>query len=1186
MAIPSKGSDRKSSGLPRGLEASQEKNRANLPAALGGSKPTPSRDETPAVESTKIPTEILGISKLLAGNERVLNYLKVSQSLEQLKIQDVTHVITRALEEDPAGTWSSLKKATEDDVVAAKKFVDDLNVFLTSVESLIGSLDVSSSQKGFEEKFRDFLTGKLVDGLSPASARSVSISDIISVPIDNLSSSDIMLLLFRELRSRSTNFNNGYAKAAFELTSVIGQTRPYDPNSDGNYPWDAITRFSQSNNISELSLCIHALSSTMNLSVGIAKAKSIQSETGLSVSTIADVDKVFDGVKLTSVQKLNEATTKVVSDGSLYTKRIEPLNYALKIARYDKVDGTKVIPSRKLSGENYVSGERALVRDPIAIGNLNFDELGLYNDQLEASTDRLQRITESLVGFLDNQNTLDPFSIIRAILTRASDALALAAQNDICKFQLAALTAFTSLSQESKQYILRCLGAIKFNRLKIGSTKASPNVVVTTTKTSNNSEEITDSAEVKTVQTSTTTKSDISDRIISRAASDNSQVDDKANNFYFELINLYNNLGVQGNYTFAENFNRIFDAQFARDSWEKEGTIFSLMVDVYDDLISDSTASIPDEYKITNSLGYTSCGSMDEYAVLSLITAAFGYTYDYVLPNSHLRGSYEIGLSGDVIGAVSFELQSITDGIAGSAETELRTEYKLISKHVETYQNAYAFLNAYSRSIKEFRRLAITNFTELSKDLSFSSDDGRLRALSEITPHGVALRRATLKKWSPSETSGYLPRVFSNVSPVVSYLSNLNSEAIPNCFADNSLKNLRVLHVGVPKSTITGQTSDKSNLVKVSIGKVDYRYHIANAFERKDYVFDPALFLGNLGPSAESSETEYYLFDRSGELGPYSYFDINVKYASLNPDVDAATLKQVVVNAYNSAMIERYHYYTSGFVLDESTAIDNDTSISNAGINALNSLSNLSIPDISLPPASSISSIFQDGYVNFNETSSGVSTPKKEILANLASSYILRSSRVLSRLARDFNHDRVFMVPVDPDSFTLEINSNIVLDYGLTFSDVRPVSNSDSSTRVFLKDQDPHNGGMSVCSFSALVSDYRPIIEAPATAPESQDDVPDESVNPRVDDGTPRSRGSWGSRPPEQVVITPPELESSDPGRDQRDRNSDTPPSRRRTNSRRPQKITTETITQSSQVSSIIQNGSTAMKSFNPKKRR
>jgi hypothetical protein len=97
MAIPSKSSDRKSSGLPRGLEASQEKNRANLPAALGGSKPTPSRDETPAVESTKIPTEILGISKLLAGNERVLNYLKVSQSLEQLTIQDVTHVITRAL---------------------------------------------------------------------------------------------------------------------------------------------------------------------------------------------------------------------------------------------------------------------------------------------------------------------------------------------------------------------------------------------------------------------------------------------------------------------------------------------------------------------------------------------------------------------------------------------------------------------------------------------------------------------------------------------------------------------------------------------------------------------------------------------------------------------------------------------------------------------------------------------------------------------------------------------------------------------------------------------------------------------------------------------------------------------------------------------------------------------------------
>lgn len=1082
----------------------------------------------------KVSTEILGVSKLLvplSSNENIISYLKIIESLELLKIRDVTHIVSRALEEDPAGSWSSLKSSTENDLVVAKKFVEDLNTFLASLETLINALDIKSLKKNFEEKFRDFLTGKLDSSLTSPEARSTLISDIISFPIDNLSSSEIILLLFRELRTRSTIFNGGYGKAAFELASLIGQTRPYDPNLPGNYPWEVISRIAQSNDLSELLLCVHALSNVLNLSAGLSRAKSVQSETGLSVSTIADADKIFDGVKITSVRKINDTTTQVISDNSLYDKKIEQLTHALKIARYDKLDGTKVIPGSLSSGENYSSGEQALVRDPIAVGNLTFDELGLYNEQLESSISQLQKVTESLVGFLDIQNGLTPSAVFKRILEGFIDALALADQNSINKYQLISLQAAASdeptakdrngneiSKDEFRQYILRCLGSIEYNRIKsnipTGTGSESFSTTTTTTKTSENSEVIKDDATVKTVQSTVRSTAyngesgSISTRSIARAASDNSGVDEKADNFTKVAISKRGNVRSIGGYNketpalvssydYPDQFGvDVADHPYSyyRESWEAENTIFSLMVDIYEDLVEKCKSSIPDGYTITGADGYTVYGKMDEYSIMSLIVKSFSSICAAIFPinlgllvektseGGYWHAKFKFNFGGSVLSSAISNIRSIISSNASdSPVNSVSLDFNETRKYVETYQNVYAFLDSYSKNLKDCRKLVITNFAEIANDLSFSSDESRLIALSEITPHGIAVRRALLRKWEPIKDAGYLPRVFTEVSPVMSYLRDLRASSIPNCIAAeayNSLQNMRVLHIGIPKMTVTGQATDRSDFIKITVNKIDYRYHEPDTFKEKEYVFDPALFMGSLGVRADDSSTEYYIFDRNGSSGPYSYVDALSRYRQLNPDINEEILKQLLLNAYNSSIIEKYHYYTSGMILDESTSIGGDASVSATGLNAMRALADLKLTDVVLPPGVLISNAFSDGYIDFGETISGLSTAKKEILSNLSSSYLVRNSKLLDRIARSFDHDRVFLIPIDPDTFASEIlgfaRTTTSTTYGLSYpEDYYTIDGDQFGGNQFLKNQNPNNRGMSICSFNASIQDYR-----------------------------------------------------------------------------------------------------------------
>jgi len=1120
-----------------------------------------------------VPTEILGISKLysISSKSNSERYNRIVKTLQELKILDVTHVVSRGLEEDPSGSWSSLKKATDDDLTAAKKFVEDLNTFLTSLERLIDSLDVSTPKGGFNEKFIDFLSGKTADGLTSPAARDSSISGVAlrgNTPSDGLTNVDLISLLLHEIRIRSTgveDFNSSNGRAAFEVLRWLGQTEPYDYNGPGTNrsPKNYISRYASEYSVNPLELCVHALSSTFNLSAGITRLKRIQSEVGLSVSNISDADKVFDGVRVADIEKYATFVSNVLYQRSLDTGRLESTSYALKVARYDD-SLNKIAPCEKpinITPETrYTSGETSLIRDSLAENDFNFQKLGLYDAQLESSLDQLQKVTESLVGFMDTENELTPFAVFSKILKSSIAALDLAGKDDLNKYQLLALMRLASISGdqsvEIEKFIVRSVGVLKYYRIskgtgsKAGSESSKSTVTLATSRTSTGSDSIQADAEVKTVETvSSTSDAADSGRVITRAAGDSNlsadiissvvnsisnkrtaesarelekllaaknaadrareyaeaqaedtgkldyvqqyrdgqritdakRVQDDAEAAYLEELQNVNAASVSD-----ETEQEIFNA--LEESRKKEGTIFSLMVDLYDDFTTKSKNSVGENEKITDSMGYTSYGKMDEYAILSLIISCFSQIFDLVMPS-------DTGFVGTDFNFGAAELSAAMNTIQAAMTTggtglSTQIDYRLygVRKYVETYQNCYAFLDAYLKNIRESRLLAISNFSEVSKDLSFTSDVGRLKSLANVTSHSVAVRRALLRKWEPVESSGYLSRFSSTVVPVDSYISTLRSSKVPNTYADNSLQNMRVLHVGVPASTIVSDSIGKTQLINVVVGKLDYRYYLSDTFIEKSFIFDPALFVGDLGIAATgvssrsgSTTTTFYFFDRNGSSGPYSYDETLARYLEVNPGADRNVLESVILNCYNSAMIEAYQYYTSGIVLDESTSTGVDTSISPAGLSALGLLSGLNLSDVSLPPGAAISSAFSDGHINFEEAASGLSSSKKEILSNVASSYLFKSNRILDRIARNFDHDRVFLIPVDPDSFEINASREFIDTFGsqnLRFT---------GSARGQLLDQDPSDNGMMAGSFYAQISEYTittaNITESSASAP-------------------------------------------------------------------------------------------------------
>ena len=1047
-----------------------------------------------------VPTEILGISKLysISSKSNSERYNRIVKTLQELKILDVTHVVRRGLEEDPSGSWSALKKATDDDFAAAKKFVEDLNTFLTSLERLIDSLDVSTPKDGFNEKFIDFLSGKTANGLTAPATRDSSISGVIlggSTPGDGLTNVDLISLLLHEIRIRSTGVedsNGREGRAAFEVLRWLGQTEPYDYNCPGTNrsPKNYISKYASEYSVNSLELCVHALSNTFNLSAGITRLKRIQSEVGLSVSNISDADKVFDGVKVADIERYATFVSNVLYQRNLDGGNLGSTTYALKVTRYD--DGlNKIAPCEKpvnITPETrYASGETSLIRDSLAENDFNFQKLDLYTAQLEPSLDQLQKVTESLVGFMDTENELTPFAVFSKILEYSIAALALAEKDDLNKHQLLALTRLASTegadSVKIEKFIVQSLGFLKYNRKRKGSggkansESSKPTVTLTTSRTSAGSDSIQADAEVQTVETVSSTSDTANGGGISRAAGDGNF---DSNTIANVVVAVFGSDEPVSDDELSQRF-EAFDDYI--ESRTKEGTIFSLMVDLYEDFTTKSQNSVGENEKITDSMGYTNYGKMDEYATLSLIISCFSQIFDLVMPSNtgfvEDRTDFNFG-TAELSAAIAIIKNSLDAGGDGLS-TQIDSRFYRVRKHVETYQNCYAFLDAYLKNIRESRLLAISNFSEVSKDLSFTSDVGRLKSLANVTSHSVAVRRALLRKWEPIEASGYLSRFSSTVVPVDSYISTLRSSKVPNTLADNSLQNLRVLHVGVPASTIASDSIGKTQFINVVVGKLDHRYYLSDTFIEKSFIFDPALFAGDLGIAATgvssrsgSTTTTFYFFDRNGSSGPYSYDETLARYLEANPGADRNVLESVILNCYNSAMIEAYQYYTSGIVLDESTATGVDTSISPAGLNALSLLSELNLPDVSLPPGAAISSAFSDGHINLEETASGLSHSKKEILSNVASSYLFKSNRVLDRIARNFDHDRVFLIPVDPDSFEVNKSPDFIAAFGTRnlSSQVLPAAGGGIRVETQLTDQDPTNNGMMAGGFYAQILEY------------------------------------------------------------------------------------------------------------------
>jgi hypothetical protein len=572
-------------------------------------------------------------------------------------------------------------------------------------------------------------------------------------------------------------------------------------------------------------------------------------------------------------------------------------------------------------------------------------------------------------------------------------------------------------------------------------------------------------------------------------------------------------------------------AKYYEDAMKKtSGSFWSFMVKAYDEIIQKAQSRLPEGEKMTDALGRTLYGGFDEFGLLAMIVRCFvilsnplniSVARSYKTPRGRIEDFIASVNSGDIADALDAFLQGNKMAVIGYSSNLIKdykeeltlltsdlkeSELKLfqfnsaviakgcldyLKSETASYQNAMAYLAAFSKVMNNSKNdliEAFSNILQTSERKNVLDTTTGREMMSNITTQQIVYRRSLLDKYRPMQNLGYLPARFAFSLPESLALKSLL--AAPQ-LSDKSSENIRLITAALPAGSIDNSKKYRdpdlgqqnyTGMVELVVHRRDHELDDV-IFKEKIFLFDPQLyvvpdsFTGYRRSKSSSSSDQaleiakritFKIYSRDGsQILKYQDFASNSRYKNLN----SSQIDEIVRNTTFSYLMESYLYKTTGMIFDESVTLDVKDTISQTAIAALNATSQQKLPDVVLPTPEQLSSfILESGDIDYLNQTQGVSSGDKEMIAALASSYIMRDEKPIDRLLANSLFDRVFLIAVDPDSFEINKEETISRNGDLGKSMLQSLSKNgylvESNGSLFVIPRDPMRGGFSVGDIS------------------------------------------------------------------------------------------------------------------------
>lgn len=1087
-------------------------------------------------------------SKTLTEYGNYYNALDVTHSV---MTDDVTYIVSTAVENDSSGQWSILRDNVESSISDADDLVEDLANVDAKIEQACKSLNfMRLGDEEIQQEAEKFLDGKLQVYDTPASSRTIDIDNILygniigwkASQIYNSSGGSAEALKSVLYSIVSRDILNTPSDKFFYGVGQSKTSKNLNPSDPKGTVWEYLDEMTNSSSASyRLSQSAKMLSHIFSISSGIKKVQSDSLATRISF-TPSRIGAIYEGTKSESKIPYRRSTSS-----PNYGKDL----ISLSLLQFSTSNGETVVPVEFEDDVNgkYKSGVRSLIRDPIGRGEYTFSDFGSYTQKFEESRQDIEGYSEMMLGYLDPENRITPQGVLRVIVSNFIDALNSAKSSESSKFQLLytslAGNATGTTSKLMRQRLLQIAGRIKYYQLKNGESSsgsgddAPKKTTLITSKTSDGSERLKSDAKATTIQTED--KSDAeTDRVIARTASASppsdilatsmvgaitaaaqdggptsetlayrieevnesineakiklalytplSKTDEtyksyvdyyqsRVNNLNAYLKDLSDQLKVAPDYVDVETVRSYFEEAMKTTS----GTFWSYMIKSYDDIVDGALSRLPAGVKLTDELGKTLYGSFDEFGIMSLIVECFSSLSApmklYVQKNSSgavtfdeaFETSVNLSETAEAIQAIFMSLVP-NIAVAGYSSSNLddyrdeltfltsdrtpeqlkelsfdsagsvKTAFDSTATHVVRYQNAMAYLSAFSTAMTRAKDDLVAAFANIlessSRKAALDNPRGR-KMMSTLTNQQMVYRRSLLDKYRASSTRGYMPSRFAYSETESAALEDLLSSAD---FCSKQSENIRLVVAAVPAGTIdstkkynNSEIGEQSYTGMIEL-VVHHRDHELDdlIFNEKVFLFDPQLYVvqdsfssykrsrgmtssDSILQIAKKLTFKLYSRDEAKTLS-YSDFANESRYQNLT----SGQIDEILRNTTLSYLMETYLFKTTGNVFDESITLSLDDSISASGQSALISISGQNLPTLVLPTGDQIDSIIGDDMeVDYFSDIPGVTTGDRELIASLGSSYIMRSEKPIDRLIRDCSFDRIFIIAIDPDSFTI-----------------------------------------------------------------------------------------------------------------------------------------------------------------------
>lgn len=1132
-------------------------------------------------------------------------YYGALDSVHSITTEDVSYVISKALENDSAGEWGTIKTTVEADVADADDLVTDLATFLNSLERAELALDFGrSADEDTQNAAEEYLDSKLSSVEVQAGERKFTAKDVLGSLYEDDSNVDCLRKMLSSLRETLTLENESAYKAFIDYASQSKRRVDLNPATLQQEFWDLMRPLgAEEGGVTALAAiggehlvaCVEILSHILSLSSGIPRVKADTVSSKISLNT-SDPGAIFNG---TSAWARLEKTRK--ADGLPFRKTLaaagsQSVLPALYMVQLDG-DDRPIIPVEledSSKGTKYRSGINALIRDPLLSGEISFAKLSSFVQAFEDSRQNIDTYLELMLGRCDPNNSLTPFGILKIIIKNFVDGLRLAAAEESQRYQLLLIKsglknpAVKQGNPEPDQYILRIAGRIKYHRLKNATSTTSGEEVASgpklmTSKVSEGSESLKDDATPTTTQvedksgnnvvrtirrfaSASASSEDLAREIIEEiavrsddgpanresilAAINEEQIQKKA---YVMLKNLPDEYitddfcksvkKVTGaTFTFgllAEDYRRLYEETLSNiDELQKElesavpykgvdtvesyfeecqsmtdGTVMSTIVSAYDEIVNAALARIPSDEKIVDSDGFTKFAGFDEFGLLSLIVECYIFlahtmSMSAIVDNLYSPTGIRItSMTPTQITRYADDLNSIISdaedsALFGSSAPSSASTYawdaaKTCLDRQSRYQNILAFLSAYSSMLADSKDALIASINDLlagdDRQAALNTPRGR-KTLSNLTTQQIVYRRSLLDKYRPDVDYGYLP---SRVRYSKFETEALDSLLMSSRFSSRTSENIRLMFIGIPDGVVNNNKRyidenigevNRTGMLEVIIHRNDHELDDL-IFKEKVYLFDPQLYLtpgafddftttrkggANDALLSIAKLAKFTMYDRdTKEVLQYSSLSSHPRYSQLT----ASQVEQIAKNTVISYLIETYIYKLTGAIFDETLTLRIDDSTSEAGRAALSTTAGLGLPDLILPAADKIASIFgSDGEVNFLKSDNTLSTGDKELIAALTSSYLMRNDTLVNRVLLPSKFDRAVAVAIDLDDFEVDTAESIkrngaaaslmlqsLIKQGLLIQDGETAK---------ITPRDPLTGGFSIGSVSCQFSPH------------------------------------------------------------------------------------------------------------------